>query len=214
MNSLTLSLYLNHSNINHSYVKIYLLFVGWQLAGLEPFDIRTIFQQGTSWAKINEENAQTIIAAIPELAAEMLVSRKGACSDAEINALLGHIPGVSTDIVGMDDKVLNQQRALWLTADKARNIMIDINLKLQEQKRVKKEKQDAKDLVPLEKRRAAQLVAQVLDGTLQGRQEATSIKVGCNNECGAIRSVVTEGTIVPHDGWLGCQTFPLWFCGK
>jgi hypothetical protein len=72
----------------------------------------------------------------------------------------------------------------------------------------------AKDLVPLEKRRAAQLVAQVLDGTLQGRQEATSIKVGCNNECGAIRSVVTEGTIVPHDGWLGCQTFPLWFCGK
>jgi hypothetical protein len=42
----------------------------------------------------------------------------------------------------MDEKVLNQQRALWLTPNKARNIVIDRNIKLQEEKKLKKEKED------------------------------------------------------------------------
>ena len=61
-----------------------------------------------------------ILGAIPELAAEVLISRNGACSDARIESVLGHI--VSTDMVGMDNKVINQQQALWLTPDKARKI--------------------------------------------------------------------------------------------
>lgn len=152
--------------------------------------------------------------AIPDLAAEVLVSRRGACSDEKIKAMLGHIPGVTTQIVGMDDKVLNQQRALWLTPYKARNIVIDRNIRLLEEKRVRKEKADAKEFAASEKRRAADLASQVENGTLQGRQETTSIRVGCNNECGAIRKVVLEGMIVPNDGWIGCQVCPLWFCSK
>lgn len=119
--------------------------------------MRTIFQQGTSWANITEEDALVIIGAIPELPAGLLVSRKGACSDAKINSLLGHIAGVTTDIIGMDEKVLNQQRALWITPDKARNIMVDHNIKLQEELRIRKDKEDAKELAIVEKRRAVEL---------------------------------------------------------
>jgi hypothetical protein len=115
------------------------------------------------------------------------VARKGACSDAKIREILGHVPGITTEILGMDEKVLNQQRALWLTPNKARNIVIDRNIKLQEEKKLKKEKEDAKELAVSEIRRAADLASQVADGTLQGRRETTSTRVGCNNECGAIK---------------------------
>lgn len=35
---------------------------GFELAGLAPFSVKTIFQQGTSWGKIPEEDAQWLIA--------------------------------------------------------------------------------------------------------------------------------------------------------
>jgi hypothetical protein len=73
------------------------------------------------------------------------VSRIGACSDSKIKEILGHIPGVTTKIVGMDEKVLNQQRALWLTPDKARNIMIDRTIKQLEDNGVRKKKKMRKN---------------------------------------------------------------------
>lgn len=106
-------------------------------------------------------------------------------------------------MVGMDNKVINQQQALWLTPDKARMIMIDIILKVQEEKRVKKQKNDAKELAASEKRMAAELATQVQDDSLQGRMETTNIGVGCNNECGAIKMSVIPGTVIPYDGRLG-----------
>lgn len=115
-----------------------------------------------------------------------MVSRRGAYSDEKIKALLGHIPGVTTQIVGMDETVLNQQRALWLTPDKARNIVIDRNIKLLGEKIVRKKKANAKEFAASEKRRAADLASQVENGTLQGQQEITSTTVDCKNECGAI----------------------------
>jgi hypothetical protein len=57
----------------------------------------------------------------------------------------------------MDNKVISQQRALWLTPEKARFIMIDINSMAQEEKIVKKQKYDAKKLAATEKRMAAEL---------------------------------------------------------
>lgn len=65
--------------------------------------------------------------------------------------------------------------------------MIDINSMAQEEKIVKKQKNDAKKLAATEKRMAAELAWQFQDVSLQGRMEATNIRVGCNNECGAIR---------------------------
>lgn len=55
--------------------------LGFELAGLVPFSIRTIFQQGTSWNKIPETDAQRLLAAIPVLAIEVRKSDDGACSD-------------------------------------------------------------------------------------------------------------------------------------
>ena len=63
-------------------------------------------------------------------------------------------------------------------------------------------KEDAKEFAASEERRAAELAIQVADGNLQGRQDTTSIRVGCKNECGAIRKVVIDGTVVPYDGWV------------
>jgi hypothetical protein len=97
------------------------------------------------------------------------VSRIGACSDSKIKEILGHIPGVTTEIVGMDEEVLNQQRALWITPDKARNIMIDRTIKQLEDNGVRKKKEDAKEFAASEERRAAELAIQVADGSLQGR---------------------------------------------
>lgn len=97
-----------------------------------------MFQQGTSRPSISEDNALIFLGAIPELAAEVQTSRNGACSDARIESVLGHI--VFTNMVGMDNKVINQQRDLWLTPEKARNIIIDNIIIAQEEKRVKKQK--------------------------------------------------------------------------
>jgi hypothetical protein len=115
----------------------------------------------------------------------------------------------------VDTSLLDKRRKCFLNLiEEARNIVIDRNIKVQEENRLKKEKEDAKELAVSEKRRAADLASQVADGTLQGRRETTSTRVGCNNECGAIRRVVIEGTVVADDGWIGCEKCPLWFCSK
>lgn len=88
-------------------------YLGFESAGLAPFSVRTIFQQGTSCAKIPEKDALRLIATIPALADEMRKSDDGAYSDSLIQSLLRDI--VSTAMVGIDDKV-------WLTPEKAHNI--------------------------------------------------------------------------------------------
>ena len=52
--------------------------------GLAPFSVGTIFQQGTSWAKIPEKDALRLIATIPASADEVRKSDDGAYSDSLI----------------------------------------------------------------------------------------------------------------------------------
>jgi hypothetical protein len=175
---------------------------GFALAGLHPFSIREIFKQGLSWRDVSEDNAKRIIATIPALAEEVKLSYDGACLDAKITELLGDI--VSTNMVNLDSKVLNQRRAVWLTPQKARNVFVKIQEKKLSDERLASEKRDIKAQAVLLKSNRASLVAQVANISIQGRQEATAIKVRCNNDCGALRKVTPLVTIVPYDKWLGC----------
>ena len=68
-----------------------------------------IFKQGTSWHTLSDDKCKRITDAIPELALKVRMSLDGSCPDTEITSLLGSI--VTTNIVCLDSKVLNQRRA-------------------------------------------------------------------------------------------------------
>jgi hypothetical protein len=90
------------------------------------------------------------------------------------------------------------------TPQKARNVFVKIQEKKLSDERLTSEKRDIKAQAILLKSNRASLVAQVANISIQGRQEATAIKVRCNNDCGALRKVTPLVTIVPYDKWLGC----------
>ena len=182
------------------------------MAGLSPFSVRTIFQQGTSWGKIPEMDAQRLIATIPTLAVEVRKSDDGACSDTLIQSLLGDI--VSTAMVGIDEKVLNQKRAVWLTPEKARNIFKANSDKVEKERVVVIERTQVKERAATAKRMIIQNATRVAEGEVEGKKEATSMAVNCNNECGNVRKAVPTGVQVPYDGWLGCTTCANWYCNK
>ena len=190
----------------------FIVLVGFKLSGLVPFDIREIFKQGTSWGQISEENAIRIIDTIPRLAHEVRLSNDGACSDALITSMLGDI--VSTAIVGIDSKVLNQKRAVWLTPEKARFIKAENSRKVESERLATIEKAEKKAASALAKQNIASLTAQVAGGLIDGRKDFASFDVSCNNECGSIRKGVPEGVVTPYDNWLGCLRCSNWFCGK
>jgi hypothetical protein len=201
--------------IHNTSIVISILFfflLGFKLAGLVPFDIREIFKQGTSWGQVSEENAIRIIDTIPRLAHEVRISNDGACSDALITSMLGDI--ITTPIVGLDSKVLNQKRAVWLTPEKARYIKAENSKKIETERLAALEKAEKKAAAALAKRTTASLAAQVAGGLFDGRKENLSSDVSCNNECGNVRKGVLEGVVTAYDGWLGCLTCPNWFCGK
>ena len=79
---------------------------------------------------------------IPELAGRVKLSRDGSCPDVYITSALGDI--ISTNITNLDNKVINQRRAMWLTPDKARNISIALAEKFSNEKRLKEEKEKKK----------------------------------------------------------------------
>ena len=186
--------------------------LGFELAGLAPFSVRTIFQQGTSWNKIPETDAQRLLAAIPVLAIEVRKSDDGACSDTLIQSLVGDI--VSTAMVGIDDKVLNQKRAVWLTPEKARNIYKASSDKAEKERVATVEKTQVKERAATAKRINIQNATRVAEGEVEGRKETTSMSVNCNNECGNVRKAIPTGVQVPYDGWLGCTTCVNWYCSR
>ena len=166
--------------------------------------MRTIFQQGTSWGKIPEEDAQRLIATIPILAVEVRKSDDGACSDSLIQSLLGDI--VSTAMIGIDDKVLNQKRAVWLTPEKARNIFKANSDKAERERVTVVERTEIKERAVTAKKPNIHNTARVAEGEVEGRKETTSIPVNCNNECGNVRKAALTEVQVPYDGWLGCTS--------
>lgn len=168
--------------------------------------------QGTSWSKLSEENCQRIIRTIPALATEVRNSTDGACSDLKITSLLGDI--VTTGIVGLDNKVLNQKRAVWLTADKARNIYLANKAKIEAEKVSVLTKNAAKQVIALRKKTLLAVSAQVVDGNVVGLTGGTIGSVRCNNDCGSVRLGTAEGLIASGDKWKGCTKCPNWFCGK
>ena len=191
----------------------YTLWTTHELAGLSPFSVRTVFQQGTSWGKIPEMDAQRLIATIPTLAVEVRKSDDGACSDILILSLLGDI--VSTAMVGIDEKVLKQKRAVWPTPEKAHNNIFNANSEKAEKERLAVvERTQLKERVATAKRINIQNASRVAEGAVEGRNETTSIAVNCNNECGNVRKAILTGVQVPYDGWLGCTTCATWYCYK
>lgn len=127
-------------------------------------------------------------------------------------ALLGDI--VSTNMIALDNKVLNQRRALWLTPQKARNILVANNEKLEIERRAALEKIPAKERSILAKRNRASLIVQVATNLIEGKKNSTSTRIKCNNDCGSVRNITTLGETVPYDNWLGCTLCECWYCGK
>ena len=157
-------------------------------------------------------DAQRLIDTIPTLAVEVRKSDDGACSDSLIQSLLGDI--VSTAMVGIDGKVLNQKRAVWLTPEKARNIFKANREKAEKERVAVIEKNQIKERAATARRVTVQNASRVAEGEVVGKKGTTSIAVNCNNECGNVRKAILTGVQVPYDGWLGCTTCANWYCYK
>ena len=153
-----------------------------------------------------------MISTIPALAVEVRNSDDGACSDALIQSLLGDI--VSTSMVGIDDKVLNQKRAVWLTPEKARNILKANSDKVEKERIAVVERTHIKERAATTKRLNIENAARVAEGEVEGKRDTTSMAMNCNNECGNVRKAVPTGVQVPYDGWLGCTSCANWYCSK
>lgn len=171
-----------------------------------------IFQQGTSWHTLSDEKCKMITDAIPELAKAVRTSSDGSCPDTEITSLLGSI--VSTTIVGLDSKVLNQRRAIWLTPEKARNIYIANYKEKEDEKNMVKQKSEAKTKLAMGKRKREVVTQQVSEGIIDGLRESTLVRVRCFNDCGLTREVVQDIPSLSYDKWIGCTVCPSWFCSK
>ena len=149
---------------------------------------------------------------IPELAERVKLSRDGSCPDVYITSALGDI--ISTNITNLDNKVINQRRAMWLTPDKARNISIALAEKFSNEKRLKEEKEKKKEEALIAKRNKAVRTVEVNEGVIVGRRCLTMTKTRCINDCGLVREIVPIGTIKPYDNWIGCTVCSSWFCSK
>ena len=171
-----------------------------------------IFKQGTSWHTLSDDKCKRITDTIPELALKVRMSLDGSCPDTEITSLLGSI--VTTNIVCLDSKVLNQRRALWLTLEKARNIYIEKNKEMENERKIVKHKAEAKIKLAMGKRKREVVKQQVSEGTIEGLREPALIGVRCFNDCGQTREVAQDSHSLLHDNWIGCTVCPSWFCGK
>ena len=136
----------------------------------------------------------------------------GSCPDFDITSLLGNI--VSTNIVDLDSKVLNQRRAIWLTPEKARNIYVTNNIEIENEKIIVKQKCEAKTKIALGKRKREVITQQVIEGTIEGLREPALVSVRCFNDCGLTREVAPNRSPLISDNWIGCTVCPSWFCGK
>ena len=188
------------------------MYKGFELSGICPFDTKVIFQQGTSWHTLSDEKCKMITDAIPELALKVRTSIDGSCPDTEITSLLGGI--VSTNIVCLDSKVLNQRRTIWLTPEKARNIYIESNKEIENEKNIVKQKIEAKNKLAIGKRKREVVKQQVTEGIIDGIRETALVSVRSFNDCGQTRHIVHNSHSLSYDNWVGCTVCPSWFCGK
>jgi hypothetical protein len=152
------------------------------------------------------------VSKIPELSERVKVSRDGSCPDVYITSVLGDI--ISTNITNLDNKVINQRRAMWLTPDKARNISIALAEKLSNERRIKEEKEKKKEEALNAKRIIAVRTVEVNAGAIEGRRCLTMTRTRCLNDCGLVREIVPIGIIKPYDNWIGCTVCSSWFCSK
>ena len=146
------------------------------------------------------------------MAIAVRTSIDGSCPDTEITSLLGSI--VSTTIVGLDNKVLNQRRAIWLTPEKARNIYIANYKEKEEEKNMVKEKSEAKMKLAMGKRKREVVTQQVSEGIIDGLRQPSLVSVRCFNDCGQTREVLQDRSSLLYDNWVGCTVCPSWFCSK
>lgn len=161
---------------------------------------------------MSDTDCTRIINKIPVLAESVRTSSDGSCSDEIISRSLGDI--VQTNMVGIDRKVLNQKRALWLTPEKARNICISIALAKANERVLMEEKNLARIRSVIGKRKLERISQDVNDGTIDGKREELSMRVPCANDCGLMREIGQENSTVPYDNWLGCTVCTIWFCSK
>lgn len=89
---------------------------GWMLAGIYPYCMDTLLRACPVLHDLPTSIADQLYNAIKQGAIQAEIT--GAASDSEINALVGH-RGFTTPIVDMNERCLNQQRALWLNKSAA-----------------------------------------------------------------------------------------------
>lgn len=96
---------------------------GWEIAGLHPFNASQIMRRAASWKDVNPISARRIMDAIPKLA--KAAAYKGELTEQAMQEAVGTGLDLAQWLYGqlghevhrikpVDERVLNQRRALWL----------------------------------------------------------------------------------------------------
>lgn len=93
----------------------YFIFIIFRRGGLQPFNIHKLLGQCPRFHAMSEANVQKLIPIVYQLANDATRIGTGRVSDADMYAALAPL-GLATPIENMDERCINQQRALLINA--------------------------------------------------------------------------------------------------
>lgn len=192
---------------------------GWISSGLSNYNMDTILRKCSLYKELTEDQATRIKAAVPEMAARASASG-GIVTDSIMREMLGDI--VSTEVANMDDRVITQQRSLWLNCEGV------LKKRQEEEDNARRKKEAAVARLLAQRQRHVQEVnfernkALIDDGTLKPLQGTPAYLVEgvpffCANLCQLKRNIPQQGQEHRDDGWRGCVacvSFTQWVCQK
>jgi hypothetical protein len=178
---------------------------GWATSGIYPFSAETIMEKCSKWDLLDEEQRVRCREAIPILMENTRLS--GICRDSDIAALVGDI--VMTEIKGMDGKVINQQRSLWMNKDGVLQHRRHLHAEKQRILQIAREKQLAAEKRAEEKKRLLEEQAVRHEPRVDATVVTSCFNEGCKDATFLRQIKPTE-----DDKWRGCRYCGVFYCHK
>ncbi len=179
---------------------------GWTKSGIVPFCLDTLLGQCAHWLKLTDVQKDIVIGGIEVLSRD--TEFNGIVDESKLAALIQQTrPDLATEIMLLKDKVVNQQRSVWLNKP-------DVIMKRAEQKELQRqglrEKEEAKRIAEQKKEavNAAKLAQDAgyihVGGIIQEGQ------ICMIATCRAVYTTVTKN----KNPWKYCGICKYWFCPK
>jgi hypothetical protein len=178
---------------------------GWATSGIFPLDTTVILEKCVRFEKLDEEQRTRCLEAVPVLVERAKWS--GICLDVDIASLVGDI--AFTDIKNMHERVINQQRSLWLNKEGVLEYRRALRLEREKREQITREKQAlAQQRAADKKRLQEEQIAQ--HEPIVDRARVTTCSNDQCNEAHTLRRV----NLSVDDMWRGCGYCDFFYCHR